>query len=65
MFPATPFLVGDRIGALDVLACVVSKWSGARKHLAASRPDFDALLQRIEADPVIARVFARHWPAAQ
>jgi GST-like protein len=64
-FPAAPFLAGDRIGALDVLACVVSKWSGARKHLAASRPEFSMLLQEIEADPVIAGVFARHWPAAQ
>jgi GST-like protein len=61
-FPASPFLNGERLGALDVLACVVSKWSGARQHLAQSRPAFHALLQRIEADPIVARVFARHWP---
>jgi GST-like protein len=65
MFPATPFLAGERIGALDLLACVVSRWSGARKHLAASRPAFHALLTRVEADPVVARVFARHWPVTQ
>lgn len=65
MFPATPFLAGDRIGALELLACVVSKWLGARAHLATARPEFHALLQRIEADPVVARVFAQHWPAAQ
>jgi len=62
-FPATPFLGGERLGALDILACVVSKWSGARTHLAQSRPAFHALLGRIESDPTIARVFARHWPA--
>jgi GST-like protein len=62
-FPATPFLAGNRLGALDVLACVVSRWSGARKHLASSRPAFHAVLGKIEADPIVARVFARHWPS--
>jgi len=62
-FPATPFLSGERLGALDLLACVVSKWSGSRKHLAQSRPAFHALLERIEADPIVGAVIARHWPA--
>ncbi|MEO8081678.1 MAG: glutathione S-transferase [Caldimonas sp.] len=61
-FPATPWLSGERIGGLDVLAATVSKWSGARKALAASRPGFSALLERIEADPRVAAVWARHWP---
>lgn len=62
-FPASPFLSGERLGALDILACIVSKWSGARKHLAGSRPAFHALLERIESDPIVAQVLARHWPA--
>ena len=62
-FPATPWLSGERIGALDVLAATVSKWSGARKALALSRPDFSALLGRIDAEPHVAAVWARHWPA--
>ena len=61
-FPATPWLSGDRLGALDILAATVSMWSGSRKHLAASRPAFSALLARIEADPRIAPVWAKHWP---
>ena len=61
-FPATPWLCGDRLGALDILAATVSKWSGARKHLALARPEFSALLARIEADPRVAAVWARHWP---
>jgi GST-like protein len=61
-FPATPFLTGERLGALDLMAAVVSKWSGARKHLAKSRPAFAALLARIEQDTRVAPVFARHWP---
>jgi GST-like protein len=63
-FPAQPFLGGSTLGALDLMAAVVSKWSGARKHLAASRPAFSALLAKIENDPRVAPVFARHWPAA-
>jgi len=63
-FPATPFLGGETPGALDLMAVVVSKWSGTRAHLAASRPAFSAALARIGADPRVAPVLARHWPAA-
>jgi GST-like protein len=61
-FPAAPWLSGERLGALDILAATVSKWSGARKALAQSRPGFAALLARIDAEPRIAAVWARHWP---
>lgn len=62
-FPATPWLGGAEPGALDLMALVVSRWSGARAHLAAERPDFFALLQRLEARSELAGVLARHWPA--
>ncbi|MDN3919470.1 glutathione S-transferase [Roseateles violae] len=58
-----PFLGGEQPGALDLLATVVSKWSGARKHLQQQRPGFHALLQRVEQHPRLAPLFARHWPA--
>jgi len=57
------FLNGSEPGALDLLAGVVSRWSGARTHLLASRPDFHALLQRIDQHPRLLPVFSRHWPA--
>jgi GST-like protein len=57
------FLKRGHIGALEILAAVVSRWSGARQHLAASRPRFHSMLQEIEADPRLAPIFARHWPA--
>ncbi len=63
-FPATPWLSGERLGALDILAATVSMWSGARKALAESRPEFSRLLARIESDPRVAAVWARHWPRA-
>jgi len=63
LFAATPYLSGENIGALDLLAAVVSKWSGSRQHLAAHRPAFLETLQRIERHPDVAPVFARNWPA--
>jgi GST-like protein len=59
----TAFLFGAQPGATDLLAAVVSRWSGARKHLARQRPAFHAMLERIEADPRVASVIERHWGA--
>jgi len=56
------FIAGEQPGALDLLAAVVSKWSGTRKHVKTSRPAFSALLERIDTHPAVARVFGRHWP---
>jgi GST-like protein len=56
-------LAPDEPGALDLLAAVVSKWSGTRPHLREHRPALYATLERIERHPAVAAVFARHWPA--
>jgi len=61
-FSARPYLAGENLGALDLLAAVVSRWSGARAHVAIARPAFHDALQRIEKHPNVAPVFARHWP---
>jgi len=53
---------GDRPGALDLLAAVVTRWSGTRAHVKQARPAFHQALQRIEQHAVVAPVFARHWP---
>jgi len=58
-----PFLAGPQPGALDLLAAVVSHWSGARAHLQQQRPGLWAQLQRVETEPDLAPVFARPWPA--
>lgn len=60
-FVATRTLDGRSPGALDFLAVVVSRFSGARDHLRAARPGFAAVLDRIERDPTVAAVVARHW----
>jgi GST-like protein len=57
-----PVLDAARPGGLELLAAVVSKWSGTRPHLREHRPEFFATLERIEQHPAVAPVFARHWP---
>jgi len=64
LFPSQPYLSGRALGALDIHAAVVSRWSGTRKHLEQHRPAFHATLMRIEAHPKVAAVFAQHWPKA-
>lgn len=58
------FFGGSAPGALDLLAAVVSRWSGVRALLQVERPALWALLERVEAEPDLAPVFARHWPRA-
>jgi GST-like protein len=60
-YPASPFLNGASLGLLDLMAAVVSKWAGARPHLARVRPAFFALVERVQADPKVAPVWRRHW----
>ena len=49
-------------GALELLATVVSKWSGSRPMLQAERPAFHAQLLRVEQHPEVAAIFQRHGP---
>jgi GST-like protein len=60
-FRGNPFYSGEAPGALDIMAAVVSKWSGTRAHLANHRPEFLKLLKTIEAHPLVKPVLARHF----
>ncbi len=53
-----------RPSALDLLAAVVSRWSGARAHLQKNHPELHGKLVRIDAHPDVAAVFIAHWPPA-
>jgi GST-like protein len=57
-----PHMRPEQPGALDLLAAVVSRWSGARAHVKEKRPAFRAMLEKVEAHPRIADIFQRHWP---
>ena len=60
-FTGRPYLSGAEPGALDLLAAVVSRWSGTRAHLKENRPDFFEVMMRIESHEALAPVFKRHW----
>jgi GST-like protein len=62
-FSAELYLGDEAPGALDVLAAVVTRWAGSREHLRRTRPGFFAWLERIDRHPILAPVFARHWPS--
>lgn len=62
-YASDSFVTDDRLSALNILAAIVSRWSGARAHLLAARPAFHAALQRIDAHAAVAPVVARHWPS--
>jgi GST-like protein len=59
---AQAWLGGASLGALDILAAVVSRWSGAREHLAEHRPALLELLARIDEHPVLRAAEASDWP---
>ncbi|ELY3985023.1 glutathione S-transferase [Cronobacter muytjensii] len=48
-------------GGLEMLACVVTRWSRTREHLRLSRPDFCSSLTEIENDALIRAVTDYHW----
>jgi GST-like protein len=47
-------------GAVEILASVVSQWSGAREHLRVCRPEWYASLEEVDRHPRIALVLERH-----
>ncbi|CRM52969.1 MULTISPECIES: glutathione S-transferase N-terminal domain-containing protein [Pseudomonas] len=56
------FAPGNVPNALGIMAAAVSRWDAAREALSNLAPGFAQTLARVDADPVVAPVFARHWP---
>ncbi|RMT98478.1 hypothetical protein ALP39_03311 [Pseudomonas marginalis pv. marginalis] len=48
--------------ALAIMAAAVSRWDDAREALSGLAPGFAQTLAQVDADPVVAPVFTRHWP---
>lgn len=48
--------------ALGLMAAAVSRWDEAREALNGLAPGFAQSLTQVDADPIVAPVFARHWP---
>jgi GST-like protein len=56
------FAPGNVPNALGIMAAAVSRWDAAREVLNNLAPGFAQTLARVDADPLVAPVFARHWP---
>ncbi|MGE1156285.1 glutathione S-transferase family protein [Pseudomonas sp. ICMP 460] len=56
------FAPNARPNALGIMAAAVSRWDAAREMLSSLAPGFAQTLAQVDADPLVAPVFARHWP---
>ena len=61
-FAGQLFTPSNAPNALGIMAAAVSRWDDAREVLGNLAPGFAQSLERVDADPVVAPVFARHWP---
>ena len=61
-FAGQLFASSGQPNALGIMAAAVSRWDEAREALSALAPGFAQTLVQVDADPIVAPVFARHWP---
>jgi len=58
----TPYLLGDRIGVLDIYVAVVSRWTPGRKRFYREAPRMAEVVRRVDADPRLADFWAARFP---
>ncbi|WP_431702327.1 glutathione S-transferase N-terminal domain-containing protein [Pseudomonas sp. BR20] len=61
-FAGQLFAPNGEPNALGIMAAAVSRWDQAREALGALAPSFAQTLAQVDVDPIVAPVFARHWP---
>ncbi|GGM20060.1 glutathione S-transferase [Pseudomonas asuensis] len=61
LFGSTAFWHPESPCAPEILTSVVTRWSGTREYLSASRPDFYDSLLLIDCQPIVCSVNQRHW----
>lgn len=61
-FAGRLFAPNGEPNALGIMAAAVSRWDQAREVLSALAPGFAQTLAQVDVDPIVAPVFARHWP---
>jgi GST-like protein len=57
----TPFFLGERPQVCDIYLANLSRWWKMRDYLQERHAGFHALMQRVDALPEVAPVWARHW----
>jgi GST-like protein len=58
----TPYLLGDRIGVLDIYVAVVSRWTPGRARFDREAPRLAEVVRRVDADPRLADFWAARFP---
>jgi GST-like protein len=59
---ATAYLLGDRIGVLDLYVTAVSRWTPRRFRFYREAPRMSEVVRRVDADPRLAEVWATRFP---
>jgi GST-like protein len=59
--PGGAWLLGDRFSALDLYVSVMSRWRPRRAWFAERCPRLHAVALRVDADPRLARAWARNY----
>jgi GST-like protein len=58
----TPYLLGERIGMLDLYVTVVSRWTPQRKRFYREAPRMAEVVRRVDAEPRLAAFWAARFP---
>ncbi|MBO9649839.1 MAG: glutathione S-transferase family protein [Variovorax sp.] len=61
----TSYLLGDRIGVLDIYVTVVSRWTPGRTRFYREAPRMAEVVRRVDADPRLADFWAARFPFKQ
>ncbi|WP_374469147.1 glutathione S-transferase family protein [Phenylobacterium sp.] len=56
------YLLGDRLGVLDLYVTVVSRWTPRRRRFYAVAPKMAEVVRRVDADPRLAGLWAERFP---
>lgn len=58
----TPYLLGDRLGVLDLYVAVVSRWTPGRTRFYREAPRMAEVVRRVDAEARLAKVWAERFP---
>ena len=59
---SAPFFLGSEMTALDLYIGMMNHWKPRTSWIAGNCPQLSAIARRVETDPRLAPVFARHFP---
>lgn len=57
------YILGDQMTMLDLYVAVVSRWTPGRDRFNAVAPALSDPVRRVDADPRLAALWAKHFPA--